>query len=433
MYCPTHRRSVSVLLQRSLHAGMLAAIAGGLAVTALVQAANWPEFRGPTGQGHATAQNLPTEWSDTQNVVWKQPLPGEGWSSPALVDGRLYLTAAIPVENGKEGDRSLSLLILDAQSGRLLRRVDVFQQDGATAPKIHSKNSHASPTPLVDGDQVFVHFGHQGTACLNRAGDIQWTNRDLQYSPVHGNGGSPILVDERLIFSCDGSREPFVVALDRRSGKVLWKTMRQADADRKFSFSTPLLITVDGQRQIISPGSNGVVAYDPQDGSEIWHVTYDGYSVIPRPIYGHGLIYISTGYNTPSVLAIRPDGQGDVTESHVAWTFKRGAPHTPSLLLVGDELYMVSDRGVATCLDAKTGEEVWQERLGGAFSASPIYADGKIYMQSEEGVGFVLRPGREFDLVAENKLGERTLASYAVDNGRLYIRSAEHLFCVSGQ
>jgi outer membrane protein assembly factor BamB len=306
---------------------------------------------------------------------------------------------------------------------------EVFQQS-KDAPRIHGKNSHASPTAVVRGDSVFVHFGHQGTACLGLDGQVKWRNRELAYAPVHGNGGTPALVQDMLVYSADGASDPFLAALDQKSGQLRWKASRDSDAPKKFSFSTPLVIQVDGQTQIISPGSNSVGAFDPANGKEIWRVRYQGYSVIPRPIFANGLVYISTGYDSPSVMAIRPHGAGDVTDSHVAWVVKKGAPHTPSLLAVGDWIFMVSDRGVATCLDAKTGAEVWQERLGGNYSASPLHAAGKIYFQSEEGDTTVVRAAAQYEMLAKNSLGERTLASYAVTGRALLIRGAANLYRV---
>ena len=386
-------------------------------------AESWPEFRGPTGQGHSTARHLPLEWSGTKNVAWKQPLSGTGWSSPVLRDGRLYLTSAVPHDGGNQ---SLQTLCLDASSGQTLWSTEVF---ATLISKGHQKNSQASPTPILEGKRLYVHFGHLGTACLDLAGKVVWRNIEIKYSPVHGNGGSPILVDQALVFSCDGGSDPFIIALDKTTGKVLWKTNRATDNPRKFSFSTPLLITVNGKKQIISPGSGAVCAFDPQTGKEIWRARYgEGYSVIPRPVFGHGLLFIGTGYDRPTVVAVRPDGLGDVTDTHIVWTLTKGAPNTPSLLLVGDELYMVSDAGIGSCVDAKTGNVHWQERLGGNYSASPIFADGRIYFQNEEGVGVVIKPGKTFQKLAENPLGERTLASYAVDDGALFIRTQENLF-----
>jgi outer membrane protein assembly factor BamB len=269
-----------------------------------------------------------------------------------------------------------------------------------------------------------------GTAALDISGKILWRQTALKYSPLHGNGGSPALMGDMLVFSCDGTKDPFIVALDAGTGDVRWKTPRNTAAERTFSFSTPLVIEVGGARQIISPVSGFVGAYDPADGHEIWKVRYGaGYSLVPRPVFAHGLLFITTGFDRPTVLAIKPAGaRGDVTETHIAWTIRKGAPNTPSLLVVGDELYFVADSGVATCADARTGEIHWNERLGGNFSASPVYADGRIYFQNEAGAAFVVKAGKTFALLAQNDLAERTLASCAVADNALFIRSESHLW-----
>ena len=385
-------------------------------------ATDWPQFRGPDGNGHSPAKNLPLTWDTTKNVAWKTELPGKGWSSPALHKNRLYLTTA------ENADANLSLRVLchDAATGKQLWSTEAI----ATPPvKHHSKNSQASPTVLADGDRLYVHFGHYGTACLDLAGKVVWKQSDLQYSPVHGNGGSPILVGNALIFSCDGGSDPFVVALDKGSGKVLWKVKRETTAKKNFSFTTPTLITVKGQQQLITPGSGVVCALDPKTGAELWRCRYgEGYSVIPKPVFGHGMIFLSSGYDKPVLHAIRADGKGDVTDTHIAWKLEKGAPHTPSPLLVGNELYVVSDAGIASCLDAKTGTVHWSERAGGNYSASPLFADGKIWLQNETGIGVVLKPGKTFEKLAENPLGEKTLASYAVTDGALFIRTETSLY-----
>lgn len=396
---------------------------------------NWPEFRGPTGQGIVLSGSLPVEWGPTKNVVWKQPIPGSGWSSPIVYDARVYLTTSVPLAdaNSPKHDQSLRALSLDAATGKTLWQTEVFREDGATAPRPHGKNSHASPTPLTDGQRLYVHFGHQGTACLDLAGKVLWRNTELKYRPVHGNGGSPILAGDALVFSADGSDQQFIVALECQTGKILWKTDRKSAAVKKFSFSTPLLIDVKGQKQIISQGSDMVGAYDPGTGREIWRVRYEGYSVIPRPVYGHGLVFVSSSYDSPTLLAIRPDGAGDVTDTHVAWKTKKNAPHTPSPLLAGDELYIVSDSGMASCLDARTGQVHWQQRLGGNYSASPLLAGGKIYFQSEDGTGTVIKAGKQFEQLAKNVMGERTLASYAAADGALFLRTDKHLYRIQAR
>ncbi|MBM3824807.1 MAG: PQQ-like beta-propeller repeat protein [Verrucomicrobia bacterium] len=387
---------------------------------------DWPEFRGPTGQGHSPAKDVPIRWSRTENVAWKSAIPGAGWSSPVLVNSRLYLTTATSREAAK--GLKLIALCLDARDGALLWSTNVFSpEDGSS---LHRKNSYASPTPLVRDGRLYVHFGHLGTACLDLEGRVLWRQTSIQYPSMHGNGGSPVLAGERLIFSCDGMTNPVVVALDRRTGEVQWKTPRDNESvPRKFSFSTPLLITNGGREELISPGSGGTYAYDPATGRALWKVsTGAGFSVVPRPVFAHGLLFVNTDYDFPKLFAIRPGGEGDVTSTHLAWQTGRGAPSTPSALVVGSELYFVSDAGIATCADAKTGTVHWNERLGGAFSASPVFADGRIYFQNEEGVGYVLKAGKMFEPLSKNELGERTLASYAVGDGALFIRGAEHLF-----
>lgn len=415
--------------------GALLVAAFGSSLASELPGEDWPEFRGAAGQGHSQARSLPVKWNDSdagaENIVWKQPVAGLGWSSPVTAGGKIFLTTAVP--DGKEpAGHSLRALGLEASSGRTLWDVEVFVQDGATAPKIHGKNSHASPTPIVRDGRLYVHFGHQGTACLDLDGKILWKNRELSYAPVHGNGGTPALVGDALIFSCDGAADPFVVALDRRNGEVLWKTPRVSEAPKKFSFASTFALP-DGNRVLaISPGSNSVGAFDAATGQEVWRVRYEGYSVIPKPIFANGLLYIGTGYDSPSVVAVRPGGSGDVTDTHVAWTVKKGAPHTPSLLAVDKELYMVSDRGVATCLDALTGAEIWQERLGGNFSASPLYAAGRIYFPNETGETFVVKAGRTYELLTRNTLaGARTLASFAVVDDDLLVRTDTHLLRIA--
>ena len=278
----------------------------------------------------------------------------------------------------------------------------------------------------LEGDRVYVHFGAEGTAALTTTGEIVWKAR-LSYESQHGNGGSPVLYGDLLIVSCDGSDDAFVVALDKRTGKVRWKTSRRLPADQ--AYSTPLVIRVGDRDELVSVGAYRAAAYDPQTGKEIWRVGYaDGFSNVPRPVYGHGLVYIATGFQQPSLLAVRADGAGDVTKTHIAWTLKRGAPLTPSPLVVGDELYIVNDGGIASCLDAKTGETRWLQRLGGEYSASPVFADGRIYFLSEGGVATVIAPGKEFRKLATSSLDGETLASMAISDGSIFIRTDSHLY-----
>lgn len=391
-------------------------------------AADWTEFRGGNDAGRAQATDLPVTWTTKENIQWRTELPGQGWSSAVTSDGQVFLTAAVPIDGTAEFN--LDVICLEGKSGDILWQTTALRQS-SPSPKIHNKNTHASPTPVIVGERIVVHFGHQGTACLDRRGNIIWRNRELNYPPVHGNGGSPVVVEGRVIFSCDAASNPFMAALSLDDGKLLWKTQRSVEADRKFSFSTPVVVDWKGKTQIVSAGSDAVWSYDI-DGEELWRVRYSGYSVVPKPVFINGLVYVCTGFNQPSLLAIRPNGRGDATDTHLEWSTKSQVPHTPSLLVTTEHIFMVSDRGVATCLDAQTGEEIWQERLAGkGFSASPILADGKIYFTSEDGVTTVLTAGSVFEKIAENKIDEKTLASIGVVDNSLLLRTEAALYRIT--
>ena len=394
--------------------------------TSVAWAEDWPQFRGPSGQGLCKG-GLPTEWSPTKNIAWKKVIPGAGWSSPIIVGGRVYLTCAVTTGN----DLSLRALCLDAKSGDEIWNKEIFLLEAKRGVRMHPKNSNASPTPVIDGNRLYTHFGHLGSAALDLDGSIIWTNTDLVYNPVHGNGGTPVLTKKAFIFSSDGGDKQFVAALNRDTGKLLWKTDRKTTSSKKFAFCTPIVITVAGKEQIVSPAAGMVAAYDPDTGAEIWRFGYgEGYSVVPRPAFGHGLVFLSSGFDSPVIYAIRPDGKGDVTKTHLAWKLAKAAPLTPSPLLVGNELYLISDGGVASCVDAKTGKVHWSERIGGAHSASPIAADGKIYFLSEAGLGVVVKADVRFARLADNDLKEKSLASYGAADGVLFIRTNEHLYCI---
>lgn len=408
-------------------APLLSTLAVALIALTAHAADEWPQFRGPDGQGHSDAKNVPIEWSDTQHVAWKTEIPGKGWSSPVLSKGKLYLTTAL---GDKGGDVTLSALCVDAKDGRILWNTEIFKPDSVASGVMHKKNSLASPSPIVTADRLYVHFGHMGTAALDLNGKIIWKqDKEAAYTPQHGAGASPALIGDELVFSCDGVSDPFVAALDAATGKLRWKTLRNSAAKNQFSFSTPLPVTVGGATQVILPGSGFVGGYDPKDGHEIWRSTYgDGYSVVPRPVFAHGLLYVSSSFNKPVLYAVKPDGaKGDVTETNVAWTINKAVPHSASMLVLGDELYFVSDAGIASCANAKTGEVYWSERLAGGFSASPVTAEGRIYFQNETGTTFVLKPGKKFEQIAKNDIGEPTLASFAIADRTIYLRSEKFL------
>lgn len=417
---------------------LLACGAGGTA-------ADWPEFRGPAQNGVVPGRpGLPVEWrsgaGQTKNVRWHVPTEGLGWSSPVIVGDSIYLTAARRTSDQAggplAGPQALTLSRHRLSDGSLVFEKKVFDQP-ADAPAVHGKNSHASPTVLAHADEesgktrLFVHFGHQGTACVSLDGDVLWTDREHAYQPVHGNGGSPIIVGRRLILTCDGATDPYTLALDLRTGKEVWRTPRNVEVDRRFSFATPQAIDVDGTTQVVSPGSNIVQALDPQTGAVIWFVRYEGFSLICRPVYHHGLVMVSTGYMSPKLLAIDPRGSGDVTDTHVRWRVAAGVPNTPSPVPVGDQIVMVNDGGVATGIAVNDGAKVWQKRLGGNYSASPLAVGRRIYFQSEEGEGIVLdvaEGGGPPVEVARNALPGRVFASYAVHGDDLIIRTETGLY-----
>lgn len=392
------------------------------------QSADWPQFRGPGGQGHSDATNLPVTWSETENVTWKVPVAGLGWSSPAIQGNQIWITSA--VDEGKK----LHAIALDRATGKTLHDVTVFEI--SEPGPVHSKNSHASPTPLIESDRVYVHYGAHGTACLKTDGTVVWKTQELKHNHRHGPGGSPVIFEDLLILNCDGSDIQFVVALDKNTGEIRWKKKREHIGEDRLTgksnvpmaYTTPLLTEINGTIQLLSSGADSIVSYNPVNGEEYWWFRYDGYSNVPRPVVGKGLVFISSGYDRPEFYAVKVDGSGDVTESHLGWNMKKAAPLNPSPLLVGDELYLVSDNGIATCLDAVSGTQHWQERIGGNFSASPTLADGKIYLLDEEGKTTVIAPGKKYEVLATNTLEGRTLATPAMVDQAIFLRTDTHLY-----
>jgi outer membrane protein assembly factor BamB len=388
-------------------------------------AEDWPEFRGPTKQGHAGDPGLPLEWGEGKNIAWKTAIPGKGWSSPVIYGDQIWVTTAT------QEAHSLRAVCVHRDTGKLIYDVEVFQLDDP--PLINPKNSYASPTAAIEKGRAYVHFGTFGTACLStETADILWTNRTLTLDHKEGPGSSLALVGDRLIFHCDGMDVQYIVALDKHTGKIDWKTNRSGkmheNIDFRKAFCMPLVIDVNGRDQVISPGAFHVYAYDLETGKEEWLVRIPGFSNVPRPVYGRGLLYICTGFTQPELWAIRPGGKGDVTETHVAWMVKRQVPANASPILVDDTLYMVSDNGIATCMNPDTGEIHWAERLKGNYSASPIHADGRITFFSEEGKAYTIQPSKSFELLATNELDAGFMASPAVVGQAMYLRTKTHLY-----
>jgi len=381
----------------------------------------WPRWRGPSGQGMVSGTGYPDKWSATENVLWKVPVPGAGNSSPVIWGDRIFLTTA------RDGGRRLSLLAFNRSSGAQLW--EAFAPDGG-AESVHNKNGHASATATTDGKLIYVSFGSRGLMAFDFEGKLVWRQDLGAINNYWGTAGSPLLYQDRVILYQDQQRNSFIAAFDAATGKQLWRTARNASV----GWGTPVAINANGRDEIVVNGQYAVVAYNPNNGAEFWRVSGTTMEVVPTVVVGHGLLYSSSGRAGPT-LAIRPGGQGDVTGTHLAWSSPRGSPFIPSPILHEDQLYMVNDMtSIATAFHAKTGETVWQSRLGEAyregFSASPVVVDGKIFFTNDQGETFVLRGGSQFDLLHVNNIGERTLASPALVDGRWYIRTAGNLFAI---
>jgi outer membrane protein assembly factor BamB len=386
---------------------------------------DWTEFRGSKADARASDSATPLVWSDTENVAWKVEIPGLGWSSPVVSEGVIYLTTA--VASGSE--LSLRAMAFDVSSGKTLWDSEI--RNLHSVPAIHAKNSHASPTPIVRGDSIYVHFGAMGTAKLNKDGSIAWKNMELDYPHVHGCGGSPILHEDKLFMICDGGKDPFVVALNTTDGQIAWRRPRSIKGRICHSFGTPLVTVVDGKAQLLAPGPDHLAAYDVSNGDELWYVRAPGWSVVPQPVIGHDMVFYNHDYDHPELMAVRLGGLGDVTDSNVVWRIQRGAPSTPTPLLVGDELYFVSDNGIASCVDAKTGKQNWMERLGGNFSASPVFANGLILFLDENGRAYYVKPSAIFEVVQKNEVTGRTFAIPAFAGKAMYLRTDKALLKIS--
>ena len=410
----------------------------------LVQAsarAEWPEFRGPRGDGHAAAtadakpRGLPLRWSETENVRWKTAIPHRGWSTPAVLGGQVWLTTAT------RGGHDFFVICVDAATGQIRLNKKLFHADDPE-PLSNNVNCYASPSPALEPGRAYIHFGSYGTACLDAAtGEVLWERRDLRCRHYRGPGSSPILFEGLLVLSFDGVDVQYTVALDKASGRTVWKAARSTvwkdldangqpkrEGDFRKAFSTPLVIDAGGKPQMISLGAKAAFSYDPRTGRELWKIHHAGHSSSVRPVFGNGLAFVTTGLGRTELWAVRVDGKGDVTDTHVAWKTRRDVPRTPSPLLVDGLFYMVSDGGIATCLEAATGKPIWRERLGGSYIASPIYADGRLYFLSVQGKATVLKAGRTYEVLATSRLGSGFMASPAVSGKALFLRTKTHLY-----
>ena len=387
---------------------------------------NWPGFHGPSADCWSESDSAAIEWSESENIVWKTAIHDFGWSSPVVWNDQIWMTTA-----DLEG-RSMSAVCVDRTSGEIVHDVDLFSDQEPTDTLLI--NSYASPTPCIEEGRVYVHFGTYGTACLDTVtADVVWQRVDLNCDHLRGPGSSPVLDGELLYLTYDGADYQFVVALDKRTGETVWKTDRttefgEMDGDLRKAYCTPLMIEVEGERQLICVGAHAAYAYTPDTGEELWHILFSGYSNASRPLFDGERIYINTGFGRSQLWAVTPTGRGDVTDTHVLWKATRGILLKPTPVLVDGLIYMPCDDGILKVIDPETGEIVFEERLKGKYSASPVVVDGLIYMPNETGETFVVRPGEEPEILADNSLDEGCMASPAVVDGELYLRTRTHLY-----
>jgi len=422
----------------------------------------WPQFRGPEGDGVAVDQHPPVQFGEQENQRWKVDLPGKAWSSPVVADGHVWLTTALErtvneeerldlLRRTKNSEKKfkqlaiakaidLKLLVVNFQTGRLVKTIDIATIEQPDA--IHSLNSYASPTPVVDDTNIYCHFGTFGTYAFKRSDGLEkgsptalW-QRVMPIQHAVGPGSSPFLYDGKLILIQDGMDRQYVAALDVETGETSWETdrppMEAPSGDQKKAYCTPVAVTdSSGREQLLCMGSQWMVSLDPKTGEEWWRLYHGkGFSVVPRPVVSEdrGIVYFATGFGKPQLWAVRIDGSGDVTETHVVWTVRRGIPAKPSPLLHDGLVYVVDDNGVASCFDAADGSPVWKERLGGKFSASPLFAGGHLYFANHEGQVFVLTPGRDSSVVETNTLPGQIMASPAAVDDALLVRTDTSLY-----
>ena len=415
---------------------------------------SWPEFRGPGGQGQADVTDLPSNWNNSENILWRTAIPGRGWSSPVVFDGQVWLTTALETEGSEElrkkklaGDRfanskqvmqviSLHAVGMDLQTGTVLHDIELSVVEEPQL--IHNLNSYASPTPVLEQGRLYCHFGTFGTYCVDvHQGEALWRHQvDAEHSV--GPGSSPILVDQLLILTCDGIEKQYVAAIDTISGKLVWKTARPPmtgdDGERHKAFSTPILVDSVTDRQLFVPGAQWAVSYEPSTGKEIWRIRHgEGFSLVPRPIALDGLVYMYSGFSGKGLFALRTDGQGDVTDSHVVWNQEGAVSTRPSPVLVDGRIYTVTERGIVICVRAKNGEILWRKRLGGNFSASLFSTANRIYAFSQEGEVTVFRPGDMYHELEKHDLGEQVMASPAVVGNSILYRAGSYLYRLGRQ
>lgn len=419
----------------------------GLLLTVSLQPAmaDWPEYRGPFGDGHASAPGdtkslgVPLSWSETNNIQWKTEIPFRGWSTPVAMDGQIWLTTA--TEDGHD----FFAVQVDAKTGAVKLNEKLFHSD-APEPLGNgaSMNGYATPSPFIEPGRVFVHFGRFGTACLDtRSGKVLWKREDIQCRHYRGAASSVIGFQNAIILTMDGVDVQYLLALDKSTGTNVWKTERSVawndenvpgpmarDGDLRKAHSTPFVVRDSGSPLMLSAGAKAAYGYDPRTGRELWRVQYNDWSAAPRPVFHQGLAFFVTGFTKHQLLAVKADGSGDVTGTHIAWKSDRRVGVYASPIIVDGLLYDAAEENYVTCIEASSGQVVWSEKIGGKYAASPIYADGRLYFCSQQGVTTVLKPGRTFSVLATNTLAGSFMACPAVEGRALILRTKTHLYRV---
>ncbi len=433
---------------------LLALPAGRLIGSNAATSSNWPQWRGPDSQGISTEKNLPTEWSDTKNVLWKTPLPGRGYSQPVIWGNRVFLTTDVeggpapathkppvhmlgkdefkhPDWTGVDKLHTFKVLALDRDSGKILWEQTAY--DGAVFDYRHKRGNYAAPTPVTDGKYLWAWFGSEGLYCYDLKGKLIWKQSLGSIATLGmGVGTSPVLAGNLLILQCDENegQKSFITGLDKMTGKQVWRTPRQVQV----SWSTPVLVNTGARIELVTSGNEFVIAYDPKTGAELWRSEGVKANAIATPLVGHGLIIASTGYPSKNILAIKPGGTGTLGAEQVVWRYNKGTAYVPSPILYGDYVYLMSDGGVLTCLEAKTGKLVYE---GGRvpvaakfYGASPVAFDDKLLLTSDDGDTFVIKAGPKHEVLGTNSLGEPCRTSIAIAAGKLFIRGEKNLFCI---
>lgn len=415
----------------------------------LADNAAWPEFRGPGGQGNA-GESAPLEWSEQLGVRWRTDVPGRGWSSPVVEGDDIWITTAIEQQGdtskleGRGGlpasamnvasELSLRAVCVDRGTGEVKKNIELFRVENPQS--IHSLNSYASPTPVIQDGRLYGHFGRYGTKCIDtKSGEEVW-QREFQIEHYVGPGSSPVLCDDVLVLTCDGADQQFIVAIDKATGETVWRTprppIRSTNPDMQKSYCTPLVVEEHGGKQIVIPGAQWIVAYAPEDGRELWRIDHgSGFSLVPRPVADDARIYCCTGFSGAGLLAIRRGGQGDIGDTHIEWEHNKQAPTQPSPVLRDGKLYMVSDNGIGQCLNAATGEVLWKKRFPGNYSASPLSVGDRIYFFSREGEATVVDAlSDDGQVMAKNSLDGQHMATPAVVQGELIVRTEKSLYAI---